>query len=214
MSIADGQVSARVEGVATPSERSGFFSRDERHGGARDTSQGPEAGLPAAAAHGTTFHGVESEKPAAPANAWSATIERLAAEISNHARQGLHDRHEVSMRLEPPELGGLKIELSLDGDRLQARITAEVAETGGLIQTHLSELRQALQAHSLDLVNVQVDLGAWSGLSSGLDQGPHPESEGRKHWPGMPALVAANEGEASEHAGAAFISRGAVSVWA
>jgi flagellar hook-length control protein FliK len=123
-------------------------------------------------AHGTSSPGVENEGPAAPppANAFSATIERLAAEISTHIR---HNRHEVTMRLEPPELGNLRIELSLDGDRLQARVTAEIADARQLIEMHLPELRQALQAHKLDLVNVQVDLGGnWTGLGAGVAQDP------------------------------------------
>jgi flagellar hook-length control protein FliK len=95
-------------------------------------------------------------------------IERIAGEISTHIGK---NSHEALIRLEPPELGRLKIDLILEGDKVQARIVAEVAETKALIQTHLPELRQALQAHRLELGEVRMDVSGQGGEKGDLPQG-------------------------------------------
>ena len=210
LATADVQVDQHVEGASLlPSERSGFFSRDNHRGDDHESHAGGTLNQPPFA-HGVTFQPVESERAAAPAqnHSWSATIERLAAEISAQART---ERQQVSMRLEPPELGHVKIELALDGDRLQARVTTESAEAGALIQNHIQELRQALQTHSLDLVSVQVDLGGSSAFSSNLQQG----SESGQSSPEIRGIIPAGESEAAgEPQRVAPLDRGGLSVWA
>jgi hypothetical protein len=201
-SSTEGRLAARVEGSLSPGEKSEFFiARNDVSSDVEPKAQ--------SIAQGTFFRSLESERTAAPqtAHVWSATIERLAAEISTHVRQ---NRHEVTMRLEPPELGNLRIELSLDGDRLQARVTAEIADAGNLIQTHLPELRQALQAHKLDLVNVQVDLGGWAGLA----QDSRQQSRESADPAALSAISQASDGEAKDLAKSTSVSGNAVSVWA
>ncbi|MGH7765908.1 MAG: flagellar hook-length control protein FliK, partial [Candidatus Binatia bacterium] len=207
LAVADAHVSAQAPGSSlSPSERSGFLNiRNDDPAAVEPNAQ--------TMAQGTFLRGLESERPAAPqtANVWSATIERLAAEISTHIRQ---NRHEVTMHLEPPELGNLRIELSLDGDRLQARVTADVADAGNLIQTHLPELRQALQAHKLDLVNVQVDLSGWAGLGAGLAQDSRQQSRESADPATLAAISHAGDGEAKEPSRPTSVAGGSVSVWA
>jgi len=205
-SSTEGRLSARVEGSLSPGEKSDVFIAR------KDVSSDVEPNAQSIA-QGTFFRSLESERTAAPqtANVWSATIERLAAEISTHIRQ---NRHEVTMRLEPPELGNLRIELSLDGDRLKARVTAEVADAGHLIQAHLPELRQALQAHKLDLVNVQVDLGGWAGLGAGLAQDSRQQSQEPTDLAALSSISQASDGEAKELSKTTSVSDGAVSIWA
>lgn len=201
----ESRLAARVEAASSPGDESGLFTAR------KDVSSDGDSNV-LWLAQGSSLRGLESERAAAPqtANLWSSTIERLAAEISTHVR---HNRHEVTMRLEPPELGNLRIELSLDGDRLQARVTAEVADAGSLIQTHLPELRQALQAHKLDLVNVQVDLGGWAGLGAGLTHDSRQQTQERVA-PAAPAMSLGGDGEAKEVAKTPPVTDGAVSVWA
>ena len=145
LAVADRQVAAHVDPVTLlPSERSGFSSaRDDGRRSVNEMADDIKAGAPApVAALGGSLHGVERDGPAKlqPANAFSAAIERVAAEISTRVSE---NRREVVIQLEPPELGGLKIDLALEGDRLQARIAVEVAETGALIQKHLPEIGRA-----------------------------------------------------------------------
>jgi hypothetical protein len=210
LAIADAQIDKHVDGTSLlPGDRSGFFSHDNNRGGGNESHGG---GTPNQQpfVHGVTFQPVEAERAPAPAqnHFWSATIERLATEISAQARS---ERQEVSMRLEPPELGHVKIELALDGDRLQARVTTEFAEAGALIQSHVQELRQALQAHQLDLVSVQVDLGGSSGFSSNPQQGAESQKKGFSDFGGILPVGDAETGEAPR---VPSVDRGGVSVWA
>ncbi|HTM08447.1 MAG TPA: flagellar hook-length control protein FliK [Verrucomicrobiae bacterium] len=210
LSIADARVAAHVEDApATPTERSGFFAHD--HHSAENGNEMMTHAAPAAA-HTFSLQSMESDRPAAASSnhSWSAVIERLATEISTHARG---ERQEISLQLEPPELGHVQIQLALDGERLQARITTEFAEAGGLIQSHLQDLRQALQTHSLDLVSIQVDLGS-SGFGGNLPQGSKPERQGLQPWSDLQAANSLNETEMSDSPRVASLARGALSVWA
>jgi flagellar hook-length control protein FliK len=101
-----------------------------------------------------------------PNIAWSPTINHVAAEIAGNLRR---NKHEAVITLDPPELGKLKIGLTVDGDKVQVRIFVEARESQGLIENHLSDLKQALVSHHLDLVDVRVDGGSWSGSSGGGD---------------------------------------------
>ena len=60
--------------------------------------------------------------------------------------------------------------LTLDGDKVQARIIAEMHDSGNLIQNHLPELQEALSNHRLDLVDVHIDSGNWNSASNDLSQ--------------------------------------------
>lgn len=110
---------------------------------------------------------------------WASVIERVSGEIVSQLRQ---NRHEALIRLEPPELGHLKIELVVEGDKIQARISAEAMEARSLIQNHLPELRQALQAYKLELLEVRIDSGTWSGPGGDLPQGQQQGASGNETW--------------------------------
>jgi hypothetical protein len=71
------------------------------------------------------------------------------------------------IQLEPAELGKLRIDLAVDGDKVQVRIITEAPEVSALIQTHLTELKSALQHHSLDLGLVSVDVNTGHGNNEG-----------------------------------------------
>jgi hypothetical protein len=110
----------------------------------------------------------ESISPAADARAtpWRATVERVASEIAAHVQL---NKREAILHLDPPELGKIKIDLHLNGEKLEAHIFAEAHEARALIESHMSELRQALQAKNFDLVDVRVQ-GGWQG---GMGDGMH-----------------------------------------
>lgn len=93
----------------------------------------------------------------APTSTWHPTIERVAGEIVGHIQI---NKREAILHLDPPELGKIKIDLHLNGDKLQAHIFAEAHEAQSLIENHMQELRQALQANNFDLVDVRVQ-GGW-----------------------------------------------------
>jgi flagellar hook-length control protein FliK len=132
--------------------------------------------------------------PRVPSESWQALVGRIAGEISSHVR---HNLHEAFLQLEPPELGQLRIDLVLEGDTVQARIVAEVAEVGALLRTHLPELREALQYHSLTLGEVRVDIGGWSGERGELPQS-FPRESGTREEQGPRTTVRGPRSTATE----------------
>ncbi len=143
---------------------------------------------------------------------WHSVINQVANEISTHINQ---NRHEALIRLEPPELGKLKIEILVEGDKVQTRIITEMSEVKSLIQTHLSDLKQALQTQSLDLTGVRVDVSGSGEDAEDMLQGFQQESgedDGQRDTSSDSQTMEENQGERSE-TGQPDQAKG-VSVWA
>lgn len=217
-----------VEGQKAGTESGASFSESERPGhfaatlsGARQAGeQGVEKGaglrhapeIPAALSQGVvpTDLGQVHAGKSGPAGG-SPVIDQVVGEIFAQVRE---NRGEASIRLDPPELGGLKIELQIDGDSVRARIIAESAHTGGLIRDHLPELRHALQGHQLDLTSITVDVGGrgeagadlWRGFSHDSSQGQSGSFTG--------AQMGAEEKGASTKTNAVLSDGEGLSVWA
>ncbi len=64
----------------------------------------------------------------------------------------------AQIQLNPPELGGLSLRLTVMHDRVQLSVVAERGAVAELIARHLPELRQALQAHGLQIDHVEVEV--------------------------------------------------------
>jgi flagellar hook-length control protein FliK len=107
---------------------------------------------------------------------WRPLVDRLAGDISSHLRMG---KSEAVLQLEPPELGKIKIDLSMEDGRLHARIVAEGHDSKALIEAHLPELRQALLAGKIDVAEVRISQGSWSGAGD-LGQGLQEQQHGRQ----------------------------------
>lgn len=108
-------------------------------------------------------HGVP---PSSPLNSIRPTalaptvVKRVAGEIVAQLDRG---NNTAFIQLEPAELGKLRIDLTVTGDKVEVRILTEAPEVSALIQGHMMELKGALQEHSLDLGSVSVDVSAWTG---------------------------------------------------
>ncbi len=117
----------------------------------------------------------------APATSWHPVVERVTKEIVGRVKLNQQD---AMIQLDPPELGKIKIDLRVDGDKLQARILTEGHESQSLIENHLGELRQALQANQLDLVDVRVQ--SWHGASGdpmqSFRQQHQQQTSGGQEW--------------------------------
>jgi flagellar hook-length control protein FliK len=107
-------------------------------GGARP-ERGPEAGGAVASARTT------------PEDVVRQVVPRLAA----LPRTG---RHEIVLRLDPPTLGTVRIEASLDGRELTLRIRAEDAGARELLEQGLPQLRRALEQEGISPGRVSVQL--------------------------------------------------------
>ncbi len=144
---------------------------------------------------------------------WPPVMDQVAGGIAANLRQ---NKHEAVIALDPPELGSLKINLTLDGGKVQVHIIAESHESRNLIENHLSELKQALQVHSLDLVDARVDGGSWNGTTGDLMHGFQHQPNGRQQsgWNSGNPSRPQNERAEIQRPDTALPSSGRVSMWA
>jgi flagellar hook-length control protein FliK len=149
----------------------------------------------------------------APAT-WRSTIERVATELASHIKL---NKREAVIQLDPPELGKIKIDLRLEGEKLEARIVADVHESRALIESHLQELRQALRSQHVELAEVRVSQGSWSGGAGDSTPGfGQQQPDDGPHWARSSensgvAASAAPERSGNQDSGR---EKGRVSMWA
>src|SRR5258706_252166 len=93
---------------------------------------------------------------------WQPVVERVAGEIAGHLRIG---KQEAVIQLDPPELGKIRIDLRIDGDKIEARISAVETSARTLLENHLPELRHALEVGQVRSADVNIDSRSWSGAS-------------------------------------------------
>lgn len=90
---------------------------------------------------------------------------------------------DAEIRLDPPELGALKIQLSLQPDGVsQVHIQAAVAETRQLIEQSLPRLRELFQQQGLALAQANVSSGGQGQNQSQSQQQPAPERSASGSW--------------------------------
>jgi flagellar hook-length control protein FliK len=82
-------------------------------------------------------------------------------------------RIDFHMSLEPPELGQVRVQLTLTNQTLSARLVAQDDATRQLIQSQMDSLRQRLQETGFGLG--QIDVGG-GGSRGGQRQAPLPPS--------------------------------------
>jgi len=149
----------------------------------------------------------------APAS-WHSTVNRVADELASHVRL---NKREAVIQLDPPELGKIKIEMHLEGEKLEARIVADVHESRVLIESHLQELRQALRSQHLDLADVRVSQDTGSGGSGDPMQGfRQQQPDGEPEWARNAESTAGAASAKSERSegGNSRLEKGRVSMWA
>ncbi|HYE90848.1 MAG TPA: flagellar hook-length control protein FliK [Terriglobales bacterium] len=111
-------------------------------------------------------------------------------------------QHEISVRLDPPELGGVQVDARLEGTRLTVRIHAEQAAARELLAEALPRLRASLAEQGFVPGEVSVQLGLDSSpRGRGGDDRPVPPTfasggpaPSPKLVPAVPYRVRAGEG--------------------
>jgi flagellar hook-length control protein FliK len=146
------------------------------------------------------------------AREWRPVIGRVATEIAAQLRIS---QNEAVIQLDPPDLGKIKIDLHVRGDKLQAHIIAEAQESHALIENHLQELRQALQVQSVDLIDVRVSHGDVTGGGDPM-AGFRQQSNGGQEtsWTSANSAAAASESSEPRRQDGTRRESGRVSVWA
>jgi hypothetical protein len=149
--------------------------------------------------------------PGAP---WSPVLHQVAHEIASSVRIG---KQEAIIQLDPPELGKIKINLRVDGDRIEARIITEENSAKVLIEKHLPELRQALEAGRVDLADVRVDQQSGASANSQGNQGFHDAPQYRRQQASGHAIAASEfltDTAPAENSQRTARDKGRVSMWA
>jgi hypothetical protein len=92
-------------------------------------------------------------------------VEQVVGRIGLIRREG---RHEISLDLEPADLGAVRIEAVLEGRRLTLEIHAELHRSRDILEQALPQLRESLSQHGIvpDRVTVHVGLDASTGESA------------------------------------------------
>jgi hypothetical protein len=110
-----------------------------------------------------------------------STFERLVRAI--RLTNGPY-RSSARLRLDPPELGRMNVEVRLQGDRLQIDVAVQTREARELLHDRLADLRTALEHHGLRVerfdisVNVREEAEFTSPQDRGSDQGTHARGDG------------------------------------
>jgi flagellar hook-length control protein FliK len=88
------------------------------------------------------------------------------------------------LRLQPAELGSLKLDLKIEGDRVQAHLHAQTHQVQEVLERNLPQLRSALaeQGLKIDQFLVNVDQRQAEGQFDGQAQYQHQGSERRSDW--------------------------------
>ena len=89
---------------------------------------------------------------------WSqAMAQQLATQASLFFRQQANGTHIAQMRLDPPELGPIKVSLSIQDGVAQAAFVASNAAVRQALENSLADLHQALQEKGLSLGQAHVE---------------------------------------------------------
>jgi flagellar hook-length control protein FliK len=88
------------------------------------------------------------------------------------------------LRLQPAELGSLKLELKIEGDRVQAHLHAQTHQVQDVLERNLPQLRSALaeQGLKIDQFLVNVDQRQAEGQFEGQAQYQQQGSERHSDW--------------------------------
>ncbi len=88
------------------------------------------------------------------------------------------------LRLQPAELGSLKLELKIEGDRVQAHLHAQTHQVQDVLERNLPQLRSALaeQGLKIDQFLVNVDQRQAEGQFEGQAQYQQQGSERHSNW--------------------------------
>ncbi|MEX0936794.1 MAG: flagellar hook-length control protein FliK [Pirellulales bacterium] len=107
-------------------------------------------------------------------------VQRVARALQSH-REG---DGPIRLRLSPPELGSLRLEVSMKGGVLTARIEAETPATRHLLMDNLPALRDRLAEQNIKVGRLDVDLMDASG--GGSQETSSGDSSARRDRPEVP----------------------------
>ncbi len=100
----------------------------------------------------------------------SDDVESAARVLSASNRSG---RHQVTLQLDPPELGQIRVDVRMHRQVMTLRVDAENRGVAQLIESRLPELRDALAGHGIRVDRSEVFVRSTSSADSGTTQQDH-----------------------------------------
>ncbi len=138
-------LAVRVEGVLSAKGVSGV----DQSGTARTTAQSPAA-EPYARRPGQPH--AAKERPSEPTRTANQQSVRRAAfdQLVRSLRLNVgHQRSSARLHLRPPELGRIRVDAQMDGERLRVLVQTETPEARALLHSRVAELKSALEQHGI-----------------------------------------------------------------
>ena len=105
----------------------------------------------------------------------SLMLEQLSGRMTMMLKNG---QSTMRLHLNPPELGGIRIELKVDGSSVRATIVAENQQVQQMLGSNSSELRQSLSEQGFNLDKFEV-LSQSQFQQAGSDQGDSGQGRGQ-----------------------------------
>ena len=113
---------------------------------------------------------------------------QLVDQVVRHLAAGNNgETSRMLLRLNPAELGTLRIELTMEGDKLRAQLHAQTQQVQEVLDRHLPQLRDALQMQGLKIDSFRVDVqGGHSQARDQASQWQQPQQQGhQEHRPAV-----------------------------
>ncbi|MGQ9913445.1 MAG: flagellar hook-length control protein FliK [Thermogutta sp.] len=160
-------VSEPSAAASTPTAVTGTANMRTDSGGTADAAQATDSGR---AADGS------------PSNLDAAGRARFVQRVAQAFRAANERGGHVRLRLHPPELGSLRVELKITDGVMSARMEAESAAARDLLAEHLPVLRQRLADHGIRVERFELDLMGQNGQGPSQQAfQPPADGQGRRH---------------------------------
>ncbi len=134
----------------------------------------------------TSGAGATTSAPASTfADALAASMdapESLDSAAKTFRAGGGNGRYHVTMQLDPPELGQLRVQVRMQNQGLTLQVDAESSAVAKLIESRISQLREALAAHGIRVERADVVVKSPSGTETNTQHqqqsGQHSGTQG------------------------------------
>lgn len=123
-----------------------------------------------------------------------ANVERVLRVIRSHAGAG---RSSTTIRLDPPELGTLRLRMELEKDALSLRVETQTVVAHRLLSDELDSLRRGLEAVGLHLERVEIRPPSPPDAENWAPSQQQPEPQGGGQPGGAGADDSAGSGKES-----------------
>jgi flagellar hook-length control protein FliK len=172
--------------VETPTIETPTIATDTIANEAKTESATPAPATPTAIGGAQNQHSIEphathTEAPVPQADGEShmPTIDRarFVQRVANAFRSAQQNDGQIQMRLSPPELGSLKIEIAVRNGVLSANLEAETPDARRVLLDNLPALRQRLAEQDIRIEKFEVDIRQDGGQQQGQAEAQQQQTE-------------------------------------